>query len=221
MSSFSRVKRNRLLSMLWLFKNFGVIQGLLLIVWWNYFDFYDTAKDGGCGREVIAVLKHNLLNDVQLHNYEEMTNFIPNVVYRTSHESQLALIVCAREPVPDLLQLNLYQKVCDYLTKIGYSIHIKDHPRKITRLNFYYPGAQVIPPHVPADLCCFSPTVVIGICSSALAAYGSRSLSLIKLLSMREENVQSRISHLTSLPGGGDVTFARDWVEFLEKIHHP
>jgi hypothetical protein len=219
LAGYSRLPVSRFPNLRWLFKHFGVVQALLLILWRDHFDFYDVASDGGCGREAVAALQHATLRNVELHTCEESLRLIPGVVSGPSPESLIALIVCAREPVSDAVQLGLYREVCDRLVEAGYSVYIKDHPRNATRLNFYYPGAQVIPSHVPADLCGINPTVAIGICSSALAAYGSRALSLVRLLTMSEQDVQSRIAHLPSLPGGTEVRFVRDWIEFAERIN--
>ncbi len=218
LAGYSRLPVSRFPNLRWLFKHFGVVQALLLILWRDHFDFYDVASDGGCGREVVAALQYATLRNAELHTCEESLCLIPGVVSEPSPESLIALIVCAREPVPDTLQWGLYREVCDRLVEAGYSVYIKDHPRNATRLNFYYPGAQVIPPHVPADLCGINPTVAIGICSSALATYGSRALSLVRLLAMSEADVQSRIAHLPSLPGGTEVNFVRNWAEFAERI---
>lgn len=218
LAGFSRIPVSRFPNLRWLFKHFGVVQGVLLMLWRNHFDFYDVASDGGCGREAVAALRLATLKNAELHTCEESLRLIPVTVSGPSPEGLVALIVCAREPVPDVDQIELYREVCDRLAEAGYSIHIKDHPRNATRLNFYYPGAQVIPPHVPADLCGINPTVAIGICSSALAAYGSRALSLVRLLTMSEQDVQSRIAHLPSLPGGTEVSFVRNWAEFAERI---
>jgi hypothetical protein len=218
LAGFSKLPVSRLPNPRWLFKHFGVIQGLLLILWRDHFDFYDMASDGGCGREAVAALQYSELQNAEIHTCEESLRLIPVAVPSPNPAGLIALIICAREPVLDSAQRSLYREVCDRLVEAGYSIYIKDHPRNATRLNFSYPGAQIIPPHVPADLCDIGPRFAIGICSSALAAYGSRALSLVRLLAMSEADVQSRIAHLPSLPGGTEVSFVRNWSEFAERI---
>lgn len=218
LAGFSRLPISRFPNLRWLIKHFGIAQSVLLLLWRDHFDFYDTASDGGCGREAVVALRYAKLKNIKLHTCEESLRLIPAAGPRTNPGGRIALIICAREPVSDNTQLNLYREACDRLVEAGYSIYIKDHPRNATRLNFSYPGAQVIPPHVPADLCDVSPRFAIGICSSALAFYGSCALSLVRLLSMSDADVQSRTAHLQFLPGGTEVSFIRSWTEFAARI---
>ncbi len=218
LSGYSPTPPSRSHNMAWLFRHFGVIQGLLLILWRKNFVFFDTTSDGGCGREAVATLRQGAMRNAELHTYEEARRILSEARPYSQSDGLVILIVCTREPVPDVDQRNLYKEICDRLVEAGYSIYIKDHPRSLARLNFSYPGAIAIPPHVPADLCDINPKFAIGICSSALASYGSRALSFVRLLPMSEADVQSRVAHLPSLPGGSEVSFIRTWAEFDERI---
>ena len=202
----------------WLIRHFGVVQSLLLLSRRSYFEFYDMPSDGGSGREAVAALRYGRLRDIKLHTYDETARIIAALSPRSNSRGRVALIVCAREPVPDSTQFDLYREACDRLVECGYTIYLKDHPRKAARLNLSYSDAQVIPPHIPADLCDLGASVVVGICSSALAYYGEKAISLVRLLPMSEADVQSRTAHLLFLPKGDEIKFVRNWAEYDNTI---
>ncbi len=214
LAGFTKLPDSQNKNLLWLVKHFGVVQSLLLTFLRRYFEFYDMASDGGNGREAVAALRYERLRDIQIHTCDETAEILAEPSQHTYRGERVALIVCASEPVPDSTQLNIYREACDRLVEHGYTIYLKDHPRKAARLNFYYPDAQVIPPHVPADLCNLRPRIVVGICSSALAYYGEKAISLARMLPMSEADVQSRIAHLLFLPKGDEIKFVRNWAEY-------
>jgi hypothetical protein len=202
---FSRLRVGRIPNLIWLYRSFGAPQALLLLLWRQHFDFFDTTADGGFGREVIAALRLTAGPNVTIACREGARDFAPAVFSSSESMATVAMLVCAREPVQDVLQTDLYQLICDRLSSAGYEIHIKDHPRGSARLNFDYPGAVLAAAHIPADLYPVVPSLVIGVCSSALASYGARAISLIRLLPMAEPQKNERIAHLLALSGGCSV----------------
>lgn len=99
-----------------------------------------------------------------------------------------------------LEMIDLYARIVHVAISRGYKVLVKDHPNPVSRLNFSHYGVETIKPSIPAEFLYDDFSVVVGTASAAMAVFGSRSVSICKLLnSMSPEIKELRINYIFSI----------------------
>lgn len=96
--------------------------------------------------------------------------------------SKKVLFITSKSFVSDAVQIELYMNLLDIAHTEGYGCYIKDHPNPIYRLNITSESATNYDPLMPSELLGQDFHIVVGVSSTALLAYGRRSISLLNIL---------------------------------------
>ena len=95
---------------------------------------------------------------------------------------------------------SLYYQIIDRAIQLGFNVTIKDHPNEENRLNLKRDGVENISHSIPCEILDDKFSIVIGIASAAMVRFGSRSVSLVNLLStMSDNDKEQRSSYISSL----------------------
>jgi hypothetical protein len=109
--------------------------------------------------------------------------------------SQHILFITSKSFVPDSVQVKMYITLIDISLAMGCLCSIKDHPNPIYRLNISHNSAFVCDPFVPAELLEDDFDLIVGVSSTALLAYGNRSVSLVYMFpEMRKVDLDACIN---------------------------
>ena len=92
------------------------------------------------------------------------------------------LFVTGKSFIDDEIQIRYYLSLIEIACSKGYVCHIKDHPNPLYRLNLTSDKSKVCDPLMPSELLDRDYKYVVGLSSTALLAYGDRSVSLLKLI---------------------------------------
>jgi hypothetical protein len=183
----------------------------------RWFDVYENASDGGDGFYRCLSLKTEKFHFIK--RYEVKVGQSLSVAKKEITQRTYAVVVtCAREPIPDHFQLELYNRICDIFSRRGYNIFIKDHPNPASRLGFTYPEAENLPAHIPFECINREFDFVIGMASASMARSKQKSLSLLNLMPFSAEVMKSRMVTLAALKNFSNIIFLKSIAQLNEII---
>jgi hypothetical protein len=185
------------------------------------FEFLETTADGGDGKYRVARLRVESLPFIQSNRPRfadttttEWDEAWPGICgLHKSPGEKVLLLICAREPIPDQIQIAAYNQICDVAERIGYKVFIKDHPREVTRLEFDRKGAVVVDPNLPTAVIAGFADVCVGSFSTALVEMHCPPVSVGHLLGFPNDALRERTRHLTALSGCSRVVFPQSFSE--------
>jgi hypothetical protein len=193
--------------------------GMLVLRRW--FAMYEQPVDGGEGEaSVVLSLRDDRLPRITPHSIAESRRLSEPSATVSAGDSgstdaarRRLLLLLGREPVDDAEQRALYDNLCAMAADLGYELLIKDHPREGGRLVYAFPGATVIPPETPFEVLDLNYRFLIGVCSTSLALFPAKAISLVKLLPMDPQVLSLRVAHLSALPGGSAIRYVESLAE--------
>jgi len=129
----------------------------------------------------------------------KLTGIVPRDTLPLLPEKKMLIFSGSDYALPDEM-IELYTKIALIANSRGYKVFVKDHPNPDSRLGFSAYGVQTINPSIPAELLYDDFSVVVGTASAAMAVFGSRSISICRLLnSISPEIKQLRINYILSI----------------------
>jgi hypothetical protein len=115
-------------------------------------------------------------------------------------DTQNILFVVGTELVEDGSLLQLYERIGKMLANRGYKLYIKDHPNHESRLNIEAGSwAQTIDPNCPVEFLEQDFLCAIGCASTGLASFKGKAISIIHMIEIELDILQSRLEHLNAL----------------------
>jgi hypothetical protein len=168
---------------------------------------YEVPHDNNAGSYyVLSKVRYG--NNILHHKIEDSISvrraFSTSLMKSTSN----ILIILASETVSDEALISTYQILTDELTRRGFQLFTKNHPREEARLRLpNYLLFNEIPNHIPIELVDIDFIAVVGCASTALVSFGSKAFSIIKFCGMTEDLRKRRIDHLSHLPGEVLINF--------------
>lgn len=204
---FHRINDNK-------FRPFFVAAIMFLKRW---FRVYEAHRDGGKGLVRCLSLRTEKFPSIEPFDRPKLV-ISRDTTIRNPNMRHTVIVTCAREPVDQKALRDLYNKVCQLLDRQGYRIFLKDHPNKTNRLGFDYPGAEILPAHVPVECIDMEYDFMVGVASSSLTKATSRSISVLKLLPFSESVVLSRLATLSALCNFANIIFVNSLEEMKDII---
>ena len=179
----------------------------------NQFDYYRGDKENKEGFFFVQAAK-DYPNSIERHEIMEsrqlLLKFIPHGGNVSGNKK--IIILCGRDIVGDNELVKIYLEIIDLAISYGFICYLKDHPSEVARLNFYSEHVIFIDPDLPLELIEDDFVSAIGVASTGLLHYGSRAISIIKLLPISDDGQRiRRTSHLLSMPGGEVIQFPEDF----------
>lgn len=121
---------------------------------------------------------------VPFENIDEVLNYVNAVAKAEKSIIKGSVIVLIENYFSDKnIAFDFYDKLVDLLLSKGHTVFIKDHPSDIFNMRYSYSRpvdhVSYIQATLPIELIDFEPEYVVGLCSTALRHFGSRSLSLL------------------------------------------
>lgn len=167
----------------------------------NRFRFYHSPEVGGSKPEYVISAKSYPLSIIS-KDVQYSRELISNSAEGKNITSNRILFITGKTFLADAVQIKLYLKLIDIAYLKGYTCHIKDHPNPIYRLNISSDRATSYDPVTPSELLEEDFHLVVGVSSTALLAYGERSISLIDMLPevSYDDRVLCKNHFITSYP---------------------
>lgn len=185
----------------------------------NSFVQYKVIEDNNEGYYFVLA-KRKYLSNVTVHDIRESAVIKKNKIKRSENNKSILLLL-SRETVDSKSIAESYENVIDQLTRYGYKISIKNHPRQESRLDVSQKNIQKeYDPHIPFELIEDSFLCVIGCASTSLKNSGQESFSIIKFCGMTPENIELRVRHLLSLPGENTILFPESIDDMMIQINN-
>lgn len=130
------------------------------------------------------------------------------------------LFVVGTELVNDDIQTRIYTNLGYELFKNGYKVFIKDHPNHESRLNVDARSwANIIDPNCPVEFLEQNFLCVIGCASTGLANFKGRAISILHMMVMEQDALESRLKHLNTLFQTGEIRYPRSEEMLLSIIN--
>lgn len=199
-------------------KNLTTISSVLAMTVLNrWFDVYENTSDGGDGVYRCLSLKTEKFHFIKKFEIKSDASLL--VPQREITRLNYSVVVtCAREPIADNIQIELYNLICDIFSHRGYNIFVKDHPNPTSRLGFTYPGAEILAAHIPFECINLDFDFVIGVASASMGRSKQKSLSLLNLIPFTPEVIKSRMATLAALENFSNIIFIRSIAQVNEII---
>lgn len=180
----------------------------------NWFRYYRGDMDSNAGYFYVQSLK-TYPPSITKHAIGESSAVLLGARVKAAGRERKILLLCGRD-IADVSELKkIYSQVIEQATSLGFLCYLKDHPAQNARLNLVHKNASSIDPAQPAELIVDDFTFVMGVASTGLLHFGSRAVSIIKLLPTGDDGASARrIAHLRSLAGGEEVQFPVDLEAF-------
>lgn len=179
----------------------------------NKFNFYSSPGVGNNNTEFIIALK-KYPNSIISNEALFVRKLLAQKIKRKDDASKSILFITSKSFVSDSIQIDLYLKMLEISFNSGYSCYIKDHPNPIYRLNINFKNAIYYESLMPSELIEQEFSYVVGVSSTALLNFGSRSISLVNLLpSMSRANRDACVKafDVLTVPGNG--------IKYIESIN--
>ncbi len=210
------------------FSNHNFINRLLKSISSSFFSIFfhhaECTDDGGNTSLRIPVLKEKFkrgwIASSPYHSSNQNLKLIHNQSNEIKSPINNVLILCATEPIDNLTQIQIYNKIIDLFVRNNFSISYKDHPRMNARLGLKNSLATEINPLLPSQLFNQKYDIVIGAFSTSLIEVRGikRTISIGKLINLPESVYFERIRHLEPFIGFKNIDFIDDLNELL--AHH-
>lgn len=178
----------------------------------NWFHYYRGDLDNKEGYFYVQTIRE-YPSTITRHDVAESRQMLSDAcrVEVRSGGAKKIIILGGRDIVEDAELWRIYSEIIDWATAMGFECYLKDHPARHARLNLLHEDVCIIDPAMPLELVEDDFTLAIGVASTGLLHFGTRAISIIKLLPTVEEGASvRRIAHLVSMPGGRAVQFPED-----------
>lgn len=119
------------------------------------------------------------------------------------------LIIGGTDIVDNASLIKCYKLIVDFMVASGFLGYYKDHPNPGFRLDFDDARVSLLDASMPIELVKYDFDLVFGYASTSLISFGSRSVSVARLIKYDDVKINQRIRHLTSLPGGDHIHYPR------------
>ena len=123
------------------------------------------------------------------------------------------LIIGGTDIVDNGSLIRCYKGIVDFMVSRGFRGYYKDHPNPHARLDFNDPRVSILDALMPIELIEYDFDLVFGYASTSLIAFGSKSVSVVRLIEHDDAKIRQRVRHLQSLPEGNNIRYPRNIAE--------
>jgi len=144
-------------------------------------------------------------------------NYFPKTMNNrpTVKDSKKILLLTGKSKIKDSNQVAAYEKIINFLDEHGFSCFVKDHPNPAFRLNLKNEKLTQIDCLIPAELLEDQFLFVIGLSSTALLNYDNRSISILNLVNMNEDDREHTISFFNKTNPSHQIRFIDKFEELV------
>jgi hypothetical protein len=183
----------------------------------NWFDYYRAELDGGTGFFYVPRMREYPLSIVR-HQVNESYEILKSSKMKNGLIEKKILFICGREIIEDDKVISVYKKIIEKAKEFGFQCYLKDHPNLKSRLNLRINDVNEIDPNKPVEFVEDIFAMVIGVASTGLLNFENKAISIIKLLhdNNKVEEINRRLTHLTSMPNGKGIKIPVDIEEMIQ-----
>lgn len=128
------------------------------------------------------------------------------------------LIIGGTDIVDNASLIRCYKLIVDFMVASGFLGYYKDHPNPDFRLHLNDARVSMLDALMPIELIEYDFDLVFSYASTSLIAYGSKSVSVARLIEDHDVKIDQRIRHLDSLLGGDQIHYPRSISEIRELL---